>query len=241
MFFIIFFTIFFPSYIASQCATYGVCSKPDERMVFCETNQVPNTSNFSNANVANICEYTTSEPICCDQDQLVHLKRTIKTVIREQFGYSSKCYSNIVKLLCLITCDPNQSKFVTTDNIYMNDNSAINVIIYVSETKGIDLYESCKYAGFNNSLFNMEYEQCDDISQNLSMFFHSLLRIYPMGKYLTSVRFTKNNIELMNSKFVVNHSYVQATSTVLIICFCFLILWYIIYTYSAFIIYNNKT
>lgn len=133
----------------SQCSLYGLCDGEEGRTSACVAGHGPRMvesdkiDEYSLQSFKDFCSYNLQDNLCCNSDQIIHMVSLLDGDLRTRFGHCSTCYANIAALFCTLTCNPNQSNFVSADSVYGWNPTTVVVKVksdYVSE-----LFESCRY------------------------------------------------------------------------------------------------
>ncbi|CAK9827722.1 NPC intracellular cholesterol transporter 1 [Anthophora retusa] len=84
--------------------------------------------------------------LCCDADNIITMIDKI-ALADNVFGRCPTCIKNIFKLICDLSCSPEQSKFLNVTKSKINEEGqeyADELEVYVSEKYLNDTYNSCK-------------------------------------------------------------------------------------------------
>ncbi|XP_076547894.1 NPC intracellular cholesterol transporter 1 homolog 1b [Osmia lignaria lignaria] len=140
----------------NKCVWYGVCSLSENNMPRnCAYNGAPQPVN--NTIVADRlrqkCPHyfkdtdSSGPTLCCDQKNIETLVSQLD-LAESVFGRCPTCLRNFYKLICDISCSPEQSRFLKVSKTEVNSEGkeyVTEIQIYLSEEYMNGTYESCKY------------------------------------------------------------------------------------------------
>lgn len=170
----------------ARCSMYGICERRNGYLYPCVANRTAslvNTIHLDPETVkwfGQLCpRYSLNQDMCCDHDQIELLVETLNGELRRWFYRCPACYANIASLYCSVTCDTNQSGFLSTSKLSTRDSFASYIYIEGSKWYVDQLFGSCEHVRYwqRDSLKAMDFF-CEGCSAD--EFYKRLLRDYPL-------------------------------------------------------------
>ncbi|KOX74661.1 Niemann-Pick C1 protein [Melipona quadrifasciata] len=161
-----------------HCVWYGDCGLSEKGLHrTCVSNDPPKPINNATAErlLHEKCpqyfqNIDSSEPeLCCDPDNIQTLVTQL-SMAETIFGRCPTCIKNAYKLLCDLSCSPEQSKFLKTNENSEGKKYVTEIEVYVAEEYMNETYNSCK---------NVVYPASGNLAMDLACGVHGASRCTP--------------------------------------------------------------
>ncbi|XP_071860476.1 NPC intracellular cholesterol transporter 1 homolog 1b [Bombus fervidus] len=137
-----------------HCVWYGKCGTHKNLQLPCVANQTakPINNSLASKQLREKCpqyfeNIGSNEPeLCCDSDNIQTLVTQL-SMAETIFGRCPTCIKNVYKLLCDLSCSPEQSRFLNVTKTNKTSEGKVYVEeleVYINEKYMNDTYDSCK-------------------------------------------------------------------------------------------------
>ncbi|XP_035212713.1 NPC intracellular cholesterol transporter 1-like isoform X1 [Stegodyphus dumicola] len=135
----------------SHCVMYGICGENDFGEATCAYNGTAKLLDNEEALeiLQEICPDVLRESnvLCCDAEQVIHLKKNLEIAATLGLGRCPSCITNFKKNFCQFACSPKQSDFLKVTAIGKSDEEDIiieKLTYYMSRRYAEEAFASCK-------------------------------------------------------------------------------------------------
>ncbi|XP_033180820.1 NPC intracellular cholesterol transporter 1 homolog 1b-like [Bombus impatiens] len=160
-----------------HCVWYGKCGTRKNLQLACAANNTAKPINDTSASelLRGKCpqyfeNIDSNEPeLCCDSDNIETLVTQL-SMVETIFGRCPTCIKNVYKLLCDLSCSPEQSRFLNVTKTNKNSEGKEYVEeleVYIDEKYMNDTYDSCK---------NVVYPASGNLAMDLACGVHGASR-----------------------------------------------------------------
>ncbi|XP_017791086.1 PREDICTED: Niemann-Pick C1 protein-like [Habropoda laboriosa] len=192
-----------------RCIWYGGCGlAPNGVDRTCLSNDPPKLINNKTAEMIlreKCPQYfegidSSAPKLCCDVDNIKTLAEKL-SMAENIFGRCPTCIKNVYKLICDLSCSPEQSRFLNVTKTAFNEEGKEYVEeleVYIAEEYMTDAYDSCKY---------VVYPQTGNLAMDLACGVHGASRCTAKLWYEYQGDPDVNNFISFRMKFVTDKPY----------------------------------